>query len=151
MQSRSTADLQIGALAALVGVSVRACRLYERRGLLPLARRTAAGYRVFDARHVQAAQRIVALGNVGFTLREIAHLLTSADWCAEIDRALTRKESSLLAEITELDLRLRAVQRLHQACLHRSPGMCGIWPIIDYPLDPAPQGRRIMSPHRSRT
>jgi hypothetical protein len=39
----------VGQVARASGVSTEAVRLYEARGLLPVAARTAAGYRVFQA------------------------------------------------------------------------------------------------------
>jgi DNA-binding transcriptional MerR regulator len=41
--------LLVGGVAART-VSCKALRLYERAGILPPARRTAAGYRVYDRR-----------------------------------------------------------------------------------------------------
>jgi len=43
----TTRSLYSGELARLSGVSPDTLRFYERRGLLPLAQRTASGYRVF--------------------------------------------------------------------------------------------------------
>lgn len=68
--------MRIGTLARASDTSIDTIRYYERLGLLPEARRSASGYREFDetdARRLRFIRRAKALG---FTLGEIADLLT---------------------------------------------------------------------------
>ncbi len=65
----------IGELARRTGTSVQAVRLYERRGLLPAARRTASGYRVYDERDLELLHTIKRCQRLGCTLAETRQVL----------------------------------------------------------------------------
>ena len=61
--------------ARRLGLSVKALRVYEQRGLLaPL--RSAAGWRAYGPAEMCRAGDIVALRGLGFSLAEIGRLLT---------------------------------------------------------------------------
>lgn len=67
--------LLISDVAKRTGVSAKALRLYEKRGLLQPGMRTAAGYRVYGPDALQRLMQIVLLKHAGFTLGEIGVLL----------------------------------------------------------------------------
>lgn len=84
----STSMLRLGASAAAarLGVSIKALRLYEQRGLVAPAR-TPAGYRVYGAAD------IVALRALGLTLAQVSRVL-DGDACS-LDEALASHEAAL--------------------------------------------------------
>jgi MerR family transcriptional regulator, mercuric resistance operon regulatory protein len=61
--------------AEQAGVNVQTIRYYERRGLLPLPRREAAGYRDLQPDTVRRVRFIKRAQDLGFSLDEIAELL----------------------------------------------------------------------------
>jgi MerR family transcriptional regulator, copper efflux regulator len=65
----------IGDLAAAAGVSAQAIRLYERRGLLPPAERTAAGYRRYGAGDLELLKALRQCQRLGLTLAETRTVL----------------------------------------------------------------------------
>ena len=67
--------LSIGQLAKASDVGIEAIRFYEREGLLPVAARTASGYRYFPSHTVQRLHFIRRAKDLGFTLKEISELL----------------------------------------------------------------------------
>lgn len=68
--SRSTVvDVQIKELADRAGVTVKAVRYYESRGLLTPAR-ASNGYREYDAADVQVVREVRALLSLGLTADE---------------------------------------------------------------------------------
>lgn len=71
----ATPHYSIGQLARLSGVSVRALRHYEQIGLLA-AQRTAAGYRIFPPAALEHVTRIQVLLQNGFTLAQIAPVVS---------------------------------------------------------------------------
>lgn len=83
--------------ASRLGVSAKALRLYEQRGLLaPL--RSAAGWRAYGADEISRAREIVALRALGFSLAQVARALKGDS------RGL---EPALAAHQAVLDDRLR--------------------------------------------
>ena len=67
--------LRIGQLAAMSGVSAKALRLYEARGLLRPDTHSASGYRMYGAAALARLNEIGVLKRAGFTLAEIGRLL----------------------------------------------------------------------------
>lgn len=68
--------LNIGQAAALAGVSAKMARHYESLGLLSTVRRTDAGYRQYTDREVHTLRFIRRARDLGFSMEEIARLLT---------------------------------------------------------------------------
>lgn len=67
--------LRIGQLAARSGVSARALRLYEARGLLRPDSHSGSGYRLYGVAALARLNEIGVLKRAGFTLAEIGRLL----------------------------------------------------------------------------
>jgi DNA-binding transcriptional MerR regulator len=61
--------MRISELASSAGVTTKALRYYEERGLLDAPRRT-NGYRDYDESHLRVVQEIQALREVGFALED---------------------------------------------------------------------------------
>ena len=71
--------LRIAELARAVQVSTDTVRYYERIGLLPPPRRTAGGYRDYDAGAVDRLRFIQGAQRLGLHLVDIGHLLAVRD------------------------------------------------------------------------
>lgn len=67
--------LRISEVARMAGVNPQTLRYYERRKLLPPARRTPSGYRQFRPEAVRVVRFIKRAQDLGFTLAEIVELL----------------------------------------------------------------------------
>lgn len=67
--------MKIGELAKRSGVSVQAVRFYERRRLLRVPRRTAAGYRIYNESDLEIVTVIKKMQHFGFKLAEIRRVL----------------------------------------------------------------------------
>jgi len=84
--------MMIGQLAASTGVSVRTLRFYADAGLLPVAGRTASGYRVFGPDAIALARFVRTLRELGVGLDDIKRVLGAeaslGDVAAEHARAL---------------------------------------------------------------
>lgn len=65
----------IGPAGAASGVTPKAIRLYERRGLLPVAVRTPAGYRRYTGADVATLRFIRQCRALGLSLSEIGEIL----------------------------------------------------------------------------
>ena len=104
--------LLIGEVAKRSGVTRKALRLYEARGIVPRARRTAAGYRVYPADVLGVLDFVAQARRLGLTLGEIARIARQRRAgtmpCSDV-RALLEQKA---AELTEL---LGSVRRILRA------------------------------------
>lgn len=99
--------MNIGEAAQASGVSAKMVRHYEEIGLIPKARRTMAGYRVYSPSDVHTLRFIKQARNLGFPIEQIEKLL--ALW--QDRRRPSRKVKELAHEhIRELDARIREMQ-----------------------------------------
>lgn len=123
--------LTVGKLARQSGVAIETLRYYERRGLLPEAERTAAGYRLFRADTVRRLRFIRRAQTLGFSLDEIAELLSLSDdarrSAAEVKSLTQRKIADIEVRIRDLQRMKRGLTRLDQQCSgHGSTDECPI-------------------------
>lgn len=68
--------MRSGQVAQAVGINRQTLRYYERRGLLTAPERTIGGHRDYPAQTVTLLRVIKAAQRLGFTLDEVADLLT---------------------------------------------------------------------------
>ena len=102
-------ELRIGELATRAGVSVDAVRYYERLRLLPRARRTSGGFRLFEADCVERIQFIKQAQELGYSLNEIKELLRLRT--APIANA-AKARASAVAKLQSLDEKIAAMQHM---------------------------------------
>lgn len=102
----------IGKLAKSAGVGVETVRYYQRRGLLaePAA---ASGYRHYDTLHLERLNFIKRAQGVGFTLEEIAELMTLND---TRDHRLARSLAS--EKIRSIETRIEQLEKVADALRH---------------------------------
>jgi DNA-binding transcriptional MerR regulator len=99
--------LKIGTVARRAGVSVDTVRYYERRGLLPQARRLPSGYRLYQEPAVARIQLTRRLQTLGMTLDEVTDALRAheqGDATCDSERwrleAVRNRIDARLAELT---------------------------------------------------
>ena len=76
-----------GEIAKAAGVSQKAVRLYDEKGLLKPADYSEGNYRLYDEASLQILEKIVALKQIGFSLEEIRDNLVAGD-AVDIEEAL---------------------------------------------------------------
>jgi MerR family copper efflux transcriptional regulator len=112
--------LNIGEAAQASGVSAKMIRHYEAIGLLPAARRTASGYRVYGEQDVRLLQFIHRGRALGFPLEKIAGLL--ALWqdqdraSADVRQLAEQHIAELNRKIEELQAMKRTLEQLARSC-----------------------------------
>ncbi|GAC1376577.1 MAG: hypoxia response transcriptional regulator [Pseudarthrobacter sp.] len=101
--------MKVGEAAGAAGVTPKAVRLWESKGLLPPADRTASGYRIFTEEDVEVLQFIRQAKSLDLSLDEIGDVL-------DLQRhgAVTcgRVTSLLDAHIERLDRTMTELRRL---------------------------------------
>ncbi|MBT9596975.1 MAG: Cu(I)-responsive transcriptional regulator [Vitreoscilla sp.] len=107
--------MNIGQAAAASGVSAKMIRHYEEMGLLPAAQRTDSGYRQYGDVAVQTLRFIRHSRDLGFSLPEIARLVSL--WQ---DRSRPSREVKSLARthIRELDEKAQELLAMKAALEH---------------------------------
>jgi DNA-binding transcriptional MerR regulator len=105
-------DVKIGDLAERLGLTTRALRYWEERSLLPPARRTAGGMRVYGEEHVRAARGILRLKHAGFTLDEIVDIQRAMHGSSTALQGMGQMAGSLAARETALRQRIAEEQAL---------------------------------------
>ncbi|MDQ0304937.1 MerR family transcriptional regulator [Ancylobacter polymorphus] len=93
--------------ACLLGVTVKALRVFERHGLVQ-AQRTAAGWRVYGPNELLRLHQVIWLKRLGLTLAQIAAVLH--DRSVDLDRLLALQEEVLLDRKRSIDQALRLVR-----------------------------------------
>ena len=110
--------MRIGQVAKRTGLDVRLIRHYEKIGLIPPPRRSAAGYasagyRMFTDEHVQRLEFIALCRLLDLPLREIGDLLRSVDEeCCGSTRPRLRR--LLGNKLQEVDRRITLLLALRQ-------------------------------------
>ncbi|MEV5450338.1 heavy metal-responsive transcriptional regulator [Streptomyces sp. NPDC052535] len=104
--------------ARQAGVTRKAIRIYETRGLLPPAERTQAGYRLFTADDIAILRFIRQAKTLGLTLAEIGDILDlqrgGAQPCGRVTQLLDTHLAQIdrtLAELRQLRRSLLAARR----------------------------------------
>ncbi|TJY62026.1 heavy metal-responsive transcriptional regulator [Sinimarinibacterium sp. CAU 1509] len=101
-------SLRVSQLAERAGVGIDTVRYYERAGLIPEPPRRASGYREYPAQAVERLRFIRRAKALGFTLEEIAGLLTLSD-----QRADAQDVRQLAVErLEQIETKLRELQRM---------------------------------------
>jgi MerR family copper efflux transcriptional regulator len=80
-----TSRLQIGEVAAQTGLSVRTIRHYEDVGLVTPSARSIGGFRLYSPADVARLTVVRGMKPLGFTLEEMADLLSAVDTTQEPD------------------------------------------------------------------
>jgi MerR family copper efflux transcriptional regulator len=108
--------LLIGEVAKQTGASRKALRLYEQAGILPPARRTEAGYRVYGADDLDLLAFVRQAQSLGFSLEEIKEIVSIKRAgrvpCPRVRELVGRKADELdqrLKDLTEVRDGLRAM------------------------------------------
>jgi MerR family copper efflux transcriptional regulator len=126
------ADLNIGQAAKASGVTAKMIRHYEAIGLLPAARRTEAGYRVYGDAEVRVLQFIHRGRVLGFSLEQIGNLLAlwqdKARASADVRRLARAHIDELDRKIAELEAMKRTLASLADSCHGDARSDC---PILD--------------------
>jgi DNA-binding transcriptional MerR regulator len=139
--------MTVGEVADAVGVSAKAIRLWEAKGLLPDIDRTPGGYRVYDESHLAILRFIHQAKTLGMTLADIKRILDPDHAGPARCECVARMLDDRIAEIehtlstldqlrrTLLDVRERAGNAVD--VMGRGPGLC---PIIEGSDGPYAQG-----------
>lgn len=102
----SQPELTIGQAAAAAGVTRKAVRVYEAKGLLAAAERTAAGYRLYDDHDVELLQFVRRARALSLHLDDIGEILAiragGTRPCATVRQLLDTRIAEIDAAVADL-------------------------------------------------
>lgn len=144
--------MNIGEAASTSGVSAKMIRYYESLGVLPQARRTAAGYRRYEEKDIHALRFIRSARDLGFTVDDIGSLL--ALWqdrgrhSADVKKIASDHIGKLNQKIADLQGMANALEKLTRCCSGDDRPDCPILADLEKGAIPAalPNGRRFGLP-----
>ena len=114
--------MTIGRLAKEAGVNIDTIRYYERHGLLPRAARRESGYREYSRDDVARLSFVRRAKELGFSLGDIAELLSlSADRHNGV-RGVKRKAEQRVADVEQKIRELQRVRRGLKKLIAVCPG-----------------------------
>lgn len=100
--------LKIGEVSKQSGIGIETLRFYERQGLLGAPARTESGYRMYESGVLERLEFIKRAQVLGFSLAEIARIISEKDAgqspCREV-REIVR------SRLEEIDERLKEMKR----------------------------------------
>lgn len=119
--------LSVGRLAKEAGVDAWTVRFYEAQGLLPKAKRSASGYRLYKPEAADRIRFIKKAQGLGLALREIRRILQLSDQgkcpCGHVEQALQGTLKELRAKIEDLKAVEGRVLKVLQAPVRKqTPG-----------------------------
>ncbi len=115
-------SMTIGRLAKEARVNIDTLRYYEKRGLLPEPPRKESGYRLYNPDAVKRIAFIMHAKELGFSLDEIAELLSLRMETKSQCRAVKIKAEAKIAEVEE---KIQSLQQI-KAALQRLVGSCKV-------------------------
>jgi MerR family copper efflux transcriptional regulator len=101
--------MNIGEAAAETGVTAKSIRYYESINLIPAAERTEAGYRQYGDRDVQILHFIKRSRGLGFSVAEVAELLSLYQ---DRSRASGEVKRIVEARLSEIDQKISELQSI---------------------------------------
>lgn len=139
--------MNIGAAAQASGVSAKMIRYYEETGLIPPARRSPSGYRVYSDQDVHMLRFIRRARDLGFSVEGIDELLglwrDQSRQSADVKRLALTHVSALRRKITELEDMASTLETLANACHGNDRPDCPILSELE-----APGKREVSAPRQ---
>ncbi len=120
-------QLTIGAFAQAAGVNVETIRFYQRKGLLPQPDRPYGSIRRYSQKDVARVRFVKSAQSLGFSLDEVAGLLTLEDGahCSDARRLGEQKLADVRAKLADLHRIESALSTLiDDCCANGTRGSC---------------------------
>lgn len=117
----------IGKLAKELDISVETIRFYERKGLIEQPLKPENGYRLYSNTIAHQLKFILKAKALGFTLNEIASLMSLSENCADVESMGLQKLQLIRDKITDLQRLEKVIQEMTDSCKsNQDPNTCPI-------------------------
>ena len=110
-------NLTIGKLAKQANVTIETIRYYQRKGLLVEPDKPATGYRLYPPDAIARLRFIKRAQQSGFTLKEIAELLSlDGEHCEDVQQMAEQKRQQIDEQLKDLTALRHALDALVKGC-----------------------------------
>lgn len=117
----------IGKLAKELDINVETVRFYESKGIIVQPPRPDNGYRIYDKTHINQLKFILKAKALGFTLDEIASLMSMSGNCADVESMGLHKLELIREKIADLQRLEQVIQDMTNSCkANQDPNSCPI-------------------------
>jgi len=117
----------IGKLAKDLDISVETIRFYERKGLIVQPLKPESGYRLYNTTLASQLKFILKAKALGFTLNEIASLMSLSGNCADVESMGLQKLRLIRDKIADLQRLEKVIQDMTDSCkANQDPNTCPI-------------------------
>lgn len=123
--------LRTGQVATQAGVNVTTLRYYERAGLIDAPPRTTSGYRAYPAETVSRLRFIRRAQALGFTLQEIADLLSLR---VSPTASSVEMKARAQAKIADIEDKIRTLARMQETLTNITMACDGCAPLRACPI-----------------
>jgi len=107
--------IKIGELAAFFNVSVKAVRIYEKKGILiPAKTDSDTGYRYYTANQVQTLNTLLELKSLGFSLNEVKNIMAGAVNNDDFSAALKSKRIAWQEAISVAENKIESIDKISE-------------------------------------
>ncbi len=107
--------IKIGELAAMAGISVKALRVYEKKNIItPITVDTETGYRYYSPGQLQQVEALLALQDMGFTLNEIALIMSGTCSKEEMSELVEQKKVVLQELIWKTEAKIKGLDSIRK-------------------------------------
>lgn len=125
MRSGKTPLMKIGEVSKRTAIGIETIRFYEREKLIPLPKRTASGFRLYDADILKRLRFISRAKALGFSLKEIEELLqlriSPRTNCTKVHNQASAKIAEINKKIKTLQKFKNALTQLVKNCEEKTP------------------------------
>ena len=130
--------LTIGKLAKLANVTIETIRYYQRKGLINEPVKPATGYRQYPTEVIARIQFIKRAQQSGFTLKEIAELLSlDGEHCEDVQKIAEQKRQQIDEQLRDLTALRNVLNSLVNGCQQdESTGHCSLIDTFSNKPDP---------------
>lgn len=105
--------MKIGEIAAFFNVSVKAIRVYERKGIITPAKiDPVTGYRYYTVDQVQQINALLELKALGFSLSEIKSIMTGKMTNEQLIDEMMRKKAAWQNAISAANNKIEAIESI---------------------------------------
>ena len=105
--------LKISEIADFFGISAKAMRIYEQKGIIkPCKIDAASGYRYYSADQVKQLNTLIELQELGFSLAEIKKIMDGGVTTEKLKDSMEKKRAEWERHLAEVNRKIESIEHI---------------------------------------